>query len=159
MLFVSCAIVLHIAQRHAGLLSEDDIARALAITRLDVRVGEHGETAHARTGEVAKFQGGDMLWAAQRMPLVLDRRRVRLQELSNCLGDAEWLDGDFGASDLMMISMLRACGHRLARRISQLRRVGHPRRDCCLTQTLSRRGGAEISTVLPALPVVPCKPA
>jgi glutathione S-transferase len=41
------------------------------------------------------------------MPLVLDRIRARLQELADYLGDAEWLDGDFSAGDLMMIGVLR----------------------------------------------------
>ena len=33
--------------------------------------------------------------------------RVRLNELSRRLGDADWLDGDFSAGDLMMVMVLR----------------------------------------------------
>jgi glutathione S-transferase len=40
------------------------------------------------------------------MPLVEDRVRNRLDQLSRRLGDADWLDGAFGAGDLMMVSVL-----------------------------------------------------
>lgn len=104
-LFESGAIVLHIAQRHAGLLPDDPHARARAITWMFASVN----TVEPPMLELqtAKFQEGDQPWAAQRMPLVLDRIRARLQELADYLGDAEWLDGDFSAGDLMMIGVLR----------------------------------------------------
>jgi glutathione S-transferase len=41
------------------------------------------------------------------MPLVEERVRVRLKQLLARLGDAEWLDGDFSAGDLMMVSVLQ----------------------------------------------------
>ena len=40
------------------------------------------------------------------MPLVEDRVRCRLNQLSARLGDADWLDGGFSAGDLMMASVL-----------------------------------------------------
>ena len=49
---------------------------------------------------------GDKSWSAQRMPLVEDRVRNRLGQLSRRLGDADWLDGAFSAGDLMMVSVL-----------------------------------------------------
>ena len=42
----------------------------------------------------------------QRMPLVEDPVRNRLDQLSDRLGDADWLDGAFSAGDLMMVSVL-----------------------------------------------------
>ena len=36
-----------------------------------------------------------------------ERIRTRLAELSDHLGDADWLDGDFSAADLMMVHVLR----------------------------------------------------
>src|SRR5204862_5250540 len=45
-------------------------------------------------------------WSKERMPLVLDRVRKPLQQLSARLGDADWLDGAFSAGDLMMVSVL-----------------------------------------------------
>jgi glutathione S-transferase len=40
------------------------------------------------------------------MPLVEDRVRDRLGQLSRRLGGADWLDGGFSAGDLMMVSVL-----------------------------------------------------
>ena len=40
------------------------------------------------------------------MPLVEDRVRNRLGELSSCLGDADWLEAAFSAGDLMMEAVL-----------------------------------------------------
>jgi glutathione S-transferase len=58
-----------------------------------------------------KFTEGDKPWYRERLPLLDDRIRVRLTELSNALGDADWLDGRFSAGDLMMVMVLRrACG-------------------------------------------------
>ena len=45
-------------------------------------------------------------WRAQRIPILEDRIRTRLGQLSTSLGDAEWLDGAFSAGDLMMVSVL-----------------------------------------------------
>jgi glutathione S-transferase len=55
---------------------------------------------------IAKFQEGDKAWSKERMPLVVERIRQRLSQLSDRLGDAEWLDGAFSAGDLMMVSVL-----------------------------------------------------
>ena len=54
----------------------------------------------------ARLLEGDKSWSAQRMPLVEDRVRNRLDQLSRRLGDADWLDGAFSAGDLMMVSVL-----------------------------------------------------
>ena len=45
-------------------------------------------------------------WFEQRRPLVEARARRPLAELSARLGEAEWLDGDFTAGDLMMAAVL-----------------------------------------------------
>ena len=54
----------------------------------------------------ARLLEGDKPWSRQRMPLVEDRVRDRLKQLSARLGDADWLDGGFSAGDLMMVSVL-----------------------------------------------------
>ncbi|MBJ7276074.1 hypothetical protein JHC43_06280 [Marinobacter salarius] len=46
-------------------------------------------------------------WHEERLPIVEDRIRSRLDDLSVRLGDAEWLDGVFSAGDLSMIQVLR----------------------------------------------------
>jgi glutathione S-transferase len=49
----------------------------------------------------------DKIWHAERLPILEDRVRVRLDELSRRLGDADWLDTTFSAGDLLMVTALR----------------------------------------------------
>jgi glutathione S-transferase len=55
----------------------------------------------------AKLLESDKPWAAERLPLVRERLRPRLEQLSTRLGDAQWLEGDFSAGDLMMVHVLQ----------------------------------------------------
>jgi glutathione S-transferase len=103
-LFESGAIVFHLAEHHAGLLPDDSNARARAITWMFASVNTIEPPILDL--QTAKFQEGDKPWAAQRLPLVLDRIRHRLGDLSVRLGDADWLDSAFSAGDLMMIGVL-----------------------------------------------------
>ena len=57
--------------------------------------------------QIAKLLENDKPWAEQRLPLVEERIRERLGQLSNRLADADWLDGEFSAGDLMMVTVLR----------------------------------------------------
>jgi len=50
--------------------------------------------------ESAMYLEGDQTWYEQRLPLVEERIRSRLDELSQRLGDAAWLDDMFSAGDL-----------------------------------------------------------
>jgi glutathione S-transferase len=54
----------------------------------------------------ARILEADQPWADARLPLVKDRIRERLTRLSARLGEEDWLDGDFSAGDLMMVSVL-----------------------------------------------------
>lgn len=103
-IFETGAIILHLAQRYAGLLPEDPDARARAITWLFAALN----TVEPPILELAtaKLFERDKPWAADRLPLVEERVRARFQQLSARLGDAEWLDGPFTAGDLMMVSVL-----------------------------------------------------
>jgi glutathione S-transferase len=103
-LFETGAIVFHIAQRHAGLLPQDANARARAITWMFAAVNTV-EPPILELGN-ARLLEGDKPWREQRMPLVMDRVRDRLKQLSARLSDADWLDGAFSAGDLMMVSVL-----------------------------------------------------
>jgi glutathione S-transferase len=49
----------------------------------------------------------DKIWFAQRQPMLDERARARLGELSMRLGDADWLDAEFSAGDLLMVTVLR----------------------------------------------------
>jgi glutathione S-transferase len=103
-LFESGAIVLHIARHHAGLLPDDAHAQARAITWIFAALN----TVEPPILELAtaKFLEGDKPWFEQRLPLVEDRIRNRLHQLSDRLGDADWLDAAFSAGDLMLVSVL-----------------------------------------------------
>jgi glutathione S-transferase len=103
-LFESGAIVLHLAQRHSGLLPADGNARARAITWMFAALNT--VEPPILDLQVAKFLEGDKPWSGQRLILVEERIRRRLDELSNYLGDADWLDGEFSAGDLLMVTVL-----------------------------------------------------
>ena len=103
-LFESGAIVLHLAERHAGLLPEAPDARARAISWLFAALN----TVEPPILELfaARVLERDQPWAEDRLPLVRDRIRTRLAPLSARLATAEWLDGGFTVGDLMMVSVL-----------------------------------------------------
>lgn len=103
-LFETGAIVFHLAQRHAGLFPEDAGARARAITWMFAALNTVEPPILDLS--VARIQEGDKPWAKERLPLVRDRIRYRLAQLSARLGDADWLDGAFSAGDLLMVSVL-----------------------------------------------------
>ena len=94
----------HLAERHAGLLPDDAGARARAITWMFAALSSV-EPPILELGN-ARLLEGDKSWSKERMPLVVDRVRDRLKQLSARLGDADWLDGGFSAGDLMMVSVL-----------------------------------------------------
>jgi glutathione S-transferase len=103
-LFESGAIVFHIAERHAGLLPVDPNARAQAISWMFAALNTVEPPILDR--EIATLVERDKTWYEERLPILEDRVRVRLGELSNRLGDADWLDGEFSAGDLLMVSVL-----------------------------------------------------
>jgi glutathione S-transferase len=103
-LFETGAIVLHLAQNHPGLLPGDASARARAIAWMFAALNTVEPPILDLV--IARFQEGDKPWANERLPLVADRIRHRLVQLSARLGEAEWLDGAFSAGDLMMVSVL-----------------------------------------------------
>jgi len=104
-LFESGAIVLHIAERHAGLLPGDAGARARAImwmfaalSTVEPPIVEYGSSAREER---------DKVWWEERRPVLEGRIHQRLDELSRRLGEADWLDGAFSAGDLLMVTVLR----------------------------------------------------
>ena len=103
-LFETGAIVFHLAEHHAGLLPEDSDARARAITWMFAALN----TIEPPIIELmtARILEGDRPWAEERLPLIMDRIRVRMGQLAVRLGDADWLDGAFSAGDLIMASVL-----------------------------------------------------
>jgi glutathione S-transferase len=104
-LFETGSIILYIADHHAGLLQDDASSRARAITWMFAAVN----TVEPPILELAtaRLLEGDKPWNKERLPLVEDRVRNRLKQLSARLGDADWLDGAFSAGDLMMVHVLQ----------------------------------------------------
>ena len=104
-LFESGSIVLHIAQTHAGLLPDGADARARAVSWMFAALSTMEPPILDLQN--AKILEQDKPWSQARLPLVEDRIRTRLGELSDRLGDADWLDGPFSAGDLLMVEVLR----------------------------------------------------
>ncbi len=107
-LFESGAIVLHLAERHPGLLPADAAARARAIAWMFAALNTV-EPPIVERGMALLFER-DRPWYAERMPMLEQRVDTRLAPLSARLGDADWLDGAFSAGDLMMVSVLLRLG-------------------------------------------------
>ncbi|QNQ10463.1 glutathione S-transferase family protein [Sphingomonas alpina] len=103
-LFETGAIVFHIAQQHACLLPEDPAARARATTWMFAALNTVEPPILDLT--IARIVEADKPWSQARLPLVAERIRTRLNQLSARLGDADWLDGAFSAADLLMVSVL-----------------------------------------------------
>ena len=104
-LFESGAIILHIAERHAGLLPHEPNARARAIMWMFAALNTVEPPIVERS--MAVIVESKQPWAEQRMPMLDDRIRKRLAELAGHLGDADWLDGSFSAGDLLRVTVLR----------------------------------------------------
>jgi glutathione S-transferase len=104
-MFETGSIIFHIAKSHAGLLPDGTNARARAITWIFAALS----TVEPPILELenAKLLEGDKPWAKERLPLVVNRVRGRLKQLSARLGSADWLDGAFSAGDLMMVHVLQ----------------------------------------------------
>jgi glutathione S-transferase len=103
-LFESGAIVLHIAERHTGLLPHDANARARAIAWLFAALNTV-EPSLVELGTAMRVER-DKPWYEERLRGLKDWARKPLGALATRLGDAEWLEGEFNAGDLMMVGVL-----------------------------------------------------
>ena len=103
-LFETGAIVFHIAEHHAGLLPKDADARARAITWMFAALNTV-EPSLVEHSTALVFER-DKPWFEQRQPMLDERARKVLGQLSKRLGDVEWLDGGFSAGDLMVAGVL-----------------------------------------------------
>lgn len=104
-LFESGAIILHIGEKHPGLLPSDEKARARAIMWMFSALNTV-ELPVVERSHCFLFER-DKPWYNERLAILDERVNVRLRELSGYLGDSEWLDGDFSAGDLLMVTVLR----------------------------------------------------
>lgn len=104
-LFESGAIILHVAESHPGLLPGDRNARARAVSwmfaalnTLEPPILERETAGHFERHET---------WYQQRLAAIEGRIHGRLRDLSTCLDDAHWLEGEFSAGDLLVVSVLQ----------------------------------------------------
>ncbi|NEX92583.1 glutathione S-transferase family protein [Caulobacter sp. 17J65-9] len=104
-LFESGAIVLHIAERHPGLLPADADARARAVAWMFAAKSTIEPPIVERS--MAILFEADKPWHAERLPMLEGRVHGRLGELSDHLAGRDWLDGAFSAGDLLMVTVLR----------------------------------------------------
>jgi glutathione S-transferase len=104
-LFESGAIVLHIAERRAGLLPKAANARARAFAWMFAALNTVEPPIVERT--MATLVERKEPWYAARLPMLDSRVRLRLRELAARLGKTGWLDGRFSAGDLLMVTVLR----------------------------------------------------
>jgi glutathione S-transferase len=104
-LFESGAIVLHIAERHGGLLPGDANARSRAIMWMFAALDTIEPPIFDRS--LVQIFERDEPWYGKRLRALEDSIRKRLGALSDRLGDADWLDGAFSAGDLLMVTVLR----------------------------------------------------
>lgn len=104
-LFESGAIVLHIAERYPGLLPNDANARARAKMWMFAALSTVEPPIVDR--DVVEFAERSKDWQSERFAMVDERIRTRLNQLATLLGDAEWLDAEFSAADILMVHVLR----------------------------------------------------
>ena len=104
-LFESGAIVLHIAGRRAGLLPADADGRARAVTWMFAALNTIEPPIVER--EQVEYTEMGRGWYEERLPLLDQPIRHRLDDLTARLDGSEWLDGAFSAGDLMMVTVLR----------------------------------------------------
>lgn len=104
-LFETGAIVLRIAEVRPGLLPAEANARARAITWMFAALNT--VEAPILELEMVGYLEGDKPWFEARLPILKDRIRSRLDDLSRRLGGADWLEGEFTAGDLLMVLVLR----------------------------------------------------
>ncbi|HDS1124177.1 TPA: glutathione S-transferase family protein [Stenotrophomonas maltophilia] len=103
-LFESGAIVLHLAEQYPGLLPGTPDARMRAIMWLFAALNTVEPPIVERS--MAWVLEREQPWYAQWLPMLDERVRTRLAQLSAALGDSAWLDGGFSAGDLMMVAVL-----------------------------------------------------
>lgn len=104
-LFESGAIVLHIAGQRPGLLPSDSNSRSKVVEWVIAALNTV-EPPIMDYATATLFEA-DKPWSKPRLPSVKARIDERLGELSDRLGQDEWLEGAFSAGDLMMIAVLR----------------------------------------------------
>lgn len=104
-LFESGAIILHLAEKNENILSREANARARAITWMFAALNTIEQPIVDREAFVILER--DRPWFDERIAMLDQRVDKRLKDLSAKLGREEWLDGEFSAADILMVTVLR----------------------------------------------------
>jgi glutathione S-transferase len=105
-IFESGAILQYIGAKSEALLPSDPQARYAAIQWIYAAVSSLEPFVQFRALLNVVF--ADQEWAEPAKPTFQHYAQLRLRQLSERLGDKEWLDGDrFTIGDLMMVTVLR----------------------------------------------------
>ena len=104
-LFETGAIIFHIAEQSSGLLPLGKAARARAVTWMFAAL--NSVEPPILDLETTRLLEHDKPWSQERLPMVIDRVRKRLQPLALRLETTDWLEDQFSAGDLLMVSVLQ----------------------------------------------------
>jgi len=108
-LFESGSIVMHIAERCPALLPVDPARRARARTWMFAALNSVEQHAQNLTTIDLFFPNED--WAKQRRPAAEKLAAGRLDAIASRLDGREYLEDEFTAGDLLMVSVLRFLRH------------------------------------------------
>ncbi|ATQ44801.1 glutathione S-transferase family protein [Caulobacter mirabilis] len=108
-LFESGAIVLHVAAKSDALRPTDPTGAA-RMTCWVLAALNSIETAVTDLAHIDLFHSGEA-WTIERRPQAEAFLRLRLEQLSDWLGERDWLEDRFTAGDLMMATVLRILRH------------------------------------------------
>lgn len=104
-MFESGAVCLWLAERDPLLMPDDEAARARAMSWLFAALNSVEPTITV-VQHVTLFDA-DKPGAEEFAPAARSRLSDRLTQLSEALGDREWLDKEFTVADLIMVTVLR----------------------------------------------------
>jgi len=108
-LFESGAIVMHVAQRCPVLLPEDGAKRARAITWMFAAMNSV-EPSIQNLASIDIFFANEE-WAKLRRPGAEQQAQSRLDAIAASLTGRHYLEGEFTAGDLLMVTVLRNLRH------------------------------------------------
>jgi len=104
-LFESGAILIHLGLQDDRLLPTDTASRMRGIAWLIAALNSV-EPAIFPLLMINVFNKGEA-WTAEAGPKFVERLTGRLQNVSDALGDKDWLEGEFSIGDLMLVTVLR----------------------------------------------------
>jgi len=108
-LFETGAILIHIGEKSENLLPRDPAKRARALTWMFAALNSVEPDVQNLTSIDLFFPDED--WAKQRRPAAEQNALGRLHAVAASLNGRDYLEGEFTAGDLLMISVLRLLRH------------------------------------------------